>query len=322
MKKYLSVLLFLIIVSLSACGTAEDMNGNEISKQDSSYINKAVSVVNKQWKEVYSKNSGTIKSDKTVEIINTRIIHIKENSTEEFKDVEAVVEFDILSDYYGSAPYYMNIQQNNSVVFYKDGSNRALDIFRLYRTRKYITDYSDVIDTIVECGTAFNTGKIKTNKTNSDNEKYVTDAIELIKAHWAGKHRDANEPNSGDGTLKIINTKLLLINEKSQYSKFDQYFGEIKAIVEFELYSDYFGSAPYYVNAGTDNMVIFYKNGKAEVSSNYLRNVGIKTYDFDFSDLFSEVFELGSTYNETLNTKSSTIAPLDEDFFDAVDNIN
>lgn len=329
MKKIIVLILMLILalsltLALCGCGTVRDTNGNEIDKQSQQYIDKALSIVNKEWKSAYSKNADKNQTDKTVEIINARIIHIKENGIKEFKDVDAVVEFDVLSDYYGSAPYYSNIHLYDTVVFYKDGSTKTMDIFKAYTQSCYVTDYSDVIENVVECGEAYNTNKIKVEDPSGDNNDFVEQAIETLKNGWAEELSKHNEDNAqkSDGTLKICNTRLISINQNSAHQNFEKYFGDIQAIVEFEVYSDFYGSAPYYVNAGINDSVIIHTDGTPELASHYIRNVGSATYVWDFSQLFSDVLYFGDKYNQTFNLFGNEIKSLDDDFFKAVDNLN
>lgn len=325
MKRVISLItcLLVLVMTFSGCGTVKDTNGNVIDKQTQQYIEKALSIINTEWKSTYIKNANAFQSDKTVEIINTRVINIKENDIEDFKDIVAVVEFDILSDYYGSSPYYSNIQQHDTVTFYKDGTTKTLDIFNRYRQKNYTTDYSGIIDNIIECGEAYNTDKIKVTQLTDDKLNLVEQALETLKSGWMQELTKYNEDNEqkSDGTLKICNTQLVIINQNSTDEKYERYFEDIEAIIEFEIYSDYYGSAPYYVNAGMNDTVIIRTDGTSELTSHYIRNVGNKTYDYDFTSIFSEIDNLGNQYNKTYNLFENGIKSLDDGFSEAVDNM-
>ena len=300
MKRILCCLLtILMLFSLSSCKKEKkDIDGNIISNQDLNYVNKAIDIINQEWETVYSKINQSVQTDNMIEIINTRIIHIKDNNNDYFKDVDAVVEFDLLTDYYGSAPYYMNVNQNDTVVFYKDGSSKLLDIFRTYKLKEFESDFSDIIENIVECGETFNLGNIKTAQVKGKNEKYILDARELIQSEWSRKHRVEGEIS--DSALNIINTRLILINEKSEYPGFNEYFKDIETIVEFELYEGKFNDKSVYPIENANNTVIFYKDGTTKVTSNYFNKIGNLMFDYDFSDLINEMFYCGISYNQTI----------------------
>ena len=110
MKKVCYLLLVLcLIFSLSACGTNEK-----------NIASKAVSVLKNHWEAVYDQPN--LETDGYFEIKNTRVINIKENTTEEFKNIDYIVEFVLYTDYYGSAPYYQIVGTDDTVVVYKDGT--------------------------------------------------------------------------------------------------------------------------------------------------------------------------------------------------------
>ena len=294
----IALLVISIIFSLTSCGEKHtDITGKDISPKDEQYVSTAIKKVQDAWKQEYQNL--TVDTDKTVNIINTRIIKIKDNDHKFFHDVEAVVEFDIFSDYYGSAPYYINGQKNDSVVFHKNGKTEVIDPLNPYRYALGINDYSDVIGEIIELGSAFNT-QTKTVELDSTKEKYVNSAIEELKTHWTNTLSQLESVDS-DGTLKIINTRLILINNATSYKDYDKYFSGVKAIVEFELYSDYFGTAPYYINAGTDNVVWIMEDGSVKMAEHTIKNVISATYSGDFGDLFTEIDDIGSKYNATFN---------------------
>ena len=304
-KRILCCLLaILMLFSLSACKAGKkDADSNRISNQDLNYVNKAIDVINTEWESVYSKINKSVHTDNMIEITNARIIHIKNNNSDYFKDVDVVVEFDLFTDYYGGAPYYFNVQQNDTVVFYKDGSNQVNDIFKNYLLKTGENDYSDIIEYRVECGDTFRLGNIKTAKVTGSNEKYILDAREIISSEWSRKNRDKSDDTAKDETsnisLNIINTRLLLINDQSNYTEFEKYFDDIEAIVEFELYQGETNNNSYYPNNEAANTVIFYKNGNTEVTSNYIRKISTLTFDYNFSDLFTDIFECGSLYNRS-----------------------
>jgi len=146
MKK-LSVLFICISVILSCFLTSCKSDTNTM-------IDDAIKAISKYWSEIYEEDEI---GDGYFEIKNTRVIHIKENDIEEFKDVEYIIEFDIYSDYFGSAPYYSNVGVNNNVVVSKDGSmsvvSHAIDS---YRGRTFNNDFSSFIEKTVDYKDKYN----------------------------------------------------------------------------------------------------------------------------------------------------------------------
>ncbi|MBO5211575.1 MAG: hypothetical protein J6B80_06555 [Clostridia bacterium] len=150
MKKITIILLVCVLCFLTACSSPK------------SDIKPAREKLIARWEEIY--NNSQKQKDGHFEIINTRVIVIKENDLEDFKDVKYIIEFVIFSDYNGSAPYYSQATISNSVVVYKNGemkvpNNNPLKVYSM-ETNKY--DYSDIIKSIKDYGNDFNiTKKLK-----------------------------------------------------------------------------------------------------------------------------------------------------------------
>lgn len=145
MKKLYSLLLVLcLIFSLSACGTDK----NDI-------VSKAVSVLENHWEDLYEDSK--VETDGHFEIKNTRVVNIKENNTEEFKNIDYIVEFILYTDYFGSAPYYQNVGIDDTVVVHKDGTMEVQrNLINLYRSKYYSNDFSDFIKSIDDYGDKYN----------------------------------------------------------------------------------------------------------------------------------------------------------------------
>ena len=144
MKKLYSLLLVLcLIFSLSACGTDK----NDI-------VSKAVSVLENHWEDLYEDSK--VETDGHFEIKNTRVVNIKENNTEEFKNIDYIVEFILYTDYLGSAPYYENVGIDDTVVVHKDGTMEVQrNLINRYRNKYYSNDY-DFIKSIDDYGDKYN----------------------------------------------------------------------------------------------------------------------------------------------------------------------
>jgi hypothetical protein len=129
---------------LSACGTDK----NDI-------VSKAVSVLKNHWEDLYEDSK--VETDGHFEIKNTRVVNIKENNTEEFKNIDYIVEFILYTDYFGSAPYYQNVGIDDTVVVHKDGTMEVQrNLINLYRSKYYSNDFSDFIKSIDDYGDKYN----------------------------------------------------------------------------------------------------------------------------------------------------------------------
>ena len=150
MKRLIAILVLIaIIFCFAACG---------IQKQESSatdtgnlkhheIVTEATQQLKQYWKQHYKEDD--IETDGYFEIKNTRVITIKENEIELFKDVDYIIEYELYTDYMGSAPYYENCGVKNNVVVYKNGTMDVTNsLIRMYRSKTYQTDYSGFIEAI------------------------------------------------------------------------------------------------------------------------------------------------------------------------------
>ena len=151
MKKYGMILLMLLglTVMLTACGGKK--------KAESPEVQAAIDVLTEKWEEIYS--DGRYEGDKHLEIRNTRIVRINPDTpVAEFQDLDYIVEFILFTDYYGSGPYYENVDVYESVAVHKDGTVlvESRNPLVVYRAINYITDFSDIIESISDYGDAYN----------------------------------------------------------------------------------------------------------------------------------------------------------------------
>ncbi len=130
---------------------------DETAKKYEPYVTTAKKAVITEWKKLLESNK--IKNDGYIEIVSTRVIKLAKNKNDYFKNVDYVVEFILRSDYYGSAPYYFNVNMYDNVVFYKDGTCKVTSgFFRTYlaEPKTKTADFDTVIEKIAELGDAFN----------------------------------------------------------------------------------------------------------------------------------------------------------------------
>ena len=164
MKKSIAIIVVIIaILSFTACGK-QDMESAGTNKEVSKLheiITEATAQLMEYWKQSYKETD--VETDGYFEIKNTRVITIKENEIELFKDVAYIIEYELYTDYMGSAPYYANCGVNNNVVVYKNGTMDIVsNLIRTYRNKTYQTDYSSFIESIDDYNGQYNcTEKLK-----------------------------------------------------------------------------------------------------------------------------------------------------------------
>ena len=144
-----------------------------------------------------------------------------------------------------------------------------------------------------------NASKMGTSK-NIGSDKRVLDAIEIVAEHWNNEYE---EREIEDKYLEIINTRIIKIKENidsKQIFEKDDLFKGIDYIVEFELISNYYETAPYYFSVWQDNFVIVYKDGTTKVSNNLLNMYRGTTYSNDFSPIIESVEDFHSDYDQVL----------------------
>ncbi len=154
MKKYIKSF---ILLTLATCLMLTGCNGRGVINKSDKRVLNAINVLEEHWDKVYEQDDNI--EDKYLEIINTRIINIKSNINSEevrgkedlFNSIDYVVEFELLSNYFNTAPYFLNAYVDNWVVVYKDGTSEvSRNLLNIYRSSTYSTDFSPIIESIEE----------------------------------------------------------------------------------------------------------------------------------------------------------------------------
>ena len=146
----------------------------------------------------------------------------------------------------------------------------------------------------VSCA-AQETSKFVENKPTAEHNLVITNAVSTLKKYWKNEYDQSKVET--DGYFEIKNTRILTLKDNDI-----ELFDNVKYIIEFELYTDYFASAPYYENVGINNNVIVYKSGKMDVKNSLIRMYRSKTYQADYSDFIESIDDYHGYYNcvETL----------------------
>lgn len=141
--------LLLAIFLFSSC-----TQGESKSQEYDGEVQTALAEIKKQWQNLYDQIPDL---EPYLEVKNTRLIFLRKDNEELLEDTHMIVEFILYSNYMGSAPYYDDAGQYNCVAFYEDGSMEVLrgNPFNEHRSRTYSSDFSGIIDSIEDCGSAY-----------------------------------------------------------------------------------------------------------------------------------------------------------------------
>ena len=144
------VLVLVCCCLLLAAGGFSQQQAAEEPAPYEEQIAAAIQALKEMWEN--SCYADFAPDEKYLEIKNTRLFVIRDGQTSpSFADAAYVVEFMLLSNYYRSAPLYMNVGgAGDTVVIKKDGTAEALsvNIFKTYMARTYSSDLSDIIEEI------------------------------------------------------------------------------------------------------------------------------------------------------------------------------
>lgn len=182
MKKLLCLLTALLLMAVPALAEFDlsAMSPDELQQliaqaktqlelSEDKLVTQAIDNLKDYWREGSYATGMYESNDKRgyLEILNTCVTYIKrdfstqtEYATEPesmFSNVYCVIDFVLLSDYFGSAPYYSDICMNNCVVVYLDGTMEVSrkPLFDLYRSRSFVSDFSPMIESVHNLGSAY-----------------------------------------------------------------------------------------------------------------------------------------------------------------------
>lgn len=127
-----------------------------------------------------------------------------------------------------------------------------------------------------------------TRKTEKN--EIAEEAVDVLKDFWEDKYQDADYLE--DGYFEIKNTRVIYIQETDI-----QEFENVSCIVDFVLYTNYLGTAPYYLDVGTNNAVVVYRDGTTEVSHNPILIYRSRTYNNDLSGIVDHIVDYHDQYN-------------------------
>jgi len=159
MKKRFCIVLILAMV-LAVCGCRKQA---EPDHEYDEMVSSAVELLKDHWmNEVYAEGIFDARAAKYLEIVNVRVIVIKDEPAVPegctmFNGVDYVIEFTLFDNYYGGDTYYYNSNSgNNHVIVYEDGSMEVShDIFNMYKGRYFTANFGGIVEKIVDLGDAY-----------------------------------------------------------------------------------------------------------------------------------------------------------------------
>lgn len=97
-------------------------------------------------------------------------------------------------------------------------------------------------------------------------DERIDKAVAALKDYWTGYYTEMSESENdranGDWYLEIKNTRLVELGEVEK-----EPLKDVKYVVEFMIYTNFYGVAPYYSNIDVRNTVFIYKDGTVEAGS-------------------------------------------------------
>ena len=181
MKRFLAFVLLLALLTLPALAENKEAKsapapaGEEMGGEYDEMVLPAIEALKGEWRRIYGEmvDGGMCGPDFTgyLEIKNTRVIRIRKvpygsrgsagetnHATETFGDIDYLVDFVIYSDYFGSTPYYEYVGLSDCVAVLRNGTIevRQKNPLLLYRSRYYESDFSGIIEEIIDLNGAYN----------------------------------------------------------------------------------------------------------------------------------------------------------------------
>jgi len=138
----------------------EQLQAAMAAVEEDEIVSQAIDVLLDHWKvEHYEKKPGTSKEG-YLEIVWTQVVYITDEAAESkyFENMLCVVEFLLLTDTLGTAPYYTRVGFDECVAVYKDGTFAVTSRSPIddYRMKTYSLDYTGIIESISNRSTDFN----------------------------------------------------------------------------------------------------------------------------------------------------------------------
>ena len=134
------------------------------------------------------------------------------------------------------------------------------------------------------------------NSTNENKyDEFIKTSISEIKSFWENKYNETDSTNRKNDVF-IVNTRLFTIDETTDR---EEYKG-VKYIIEFVIYSDYYGTnGKYYSNIGLYDSIAVYNDNTFFVYEQSPFKRDIMLFELSFS-MIKDTVDLGAQYNQRI----------------------
>ena len=124
-------------------------------------------------------------------------------------------------------------------------------------------------------------------------EEMIEEAIEELEDYWTDVY-DEMEDNDmeTDRYFKIVNTRVITL-DKNDYELLE----DIEYIVDFVVYTDYFGNGYYVTDMGSGTSVVVYRDGAMEVTHDPIMRLCQHYYDYGIAEEVKSIDDYGDAYN-------------------------
>lgn len=132
--------------------------------------------------------------------------------------------------------------------------------------------------------------------------EYIAErARDALVEHWKTEVYGEN-PSLYEGkttSIEIRSTRVFSICPApvDEEDRPQQYFEDMAYVVEFVLFSNSHGEAPYAFNSGWKDHVIVSRNGEMRVDTSPFRVYSSRTDRYDFSGIIDNLYDLGTSLN-------------------------
>ena len=152
------VLLLATVMTLFFASCSGEKANNDKNDKNHEKILASIDLIEDAWWERYEKSGVVDKKDWYLEIKNTRYIKLSDHNVKTLENVDAVIEFDLYTNFYGTKPYYENGVPPDCVVIYTDGTMEVRDyaVMRAYRATTYDTEFANFIEYVKDYNGKYN----------------------------------------------------------------------------------------------------------------------------------------------------------------------
>lgn len=128
-------------------------------------------------------------------------------------------------------------------------------------------------------------------------EELVDKAADALSVKWKTIYDDSPFNVGDDRHLEIKNTRIVYIKDTGI-----EELKDVECFVDFVLFSNYSGTAPYYTAIDAYDSVAVFKDGTVDCDLDVI-TVYTGVYGNDFAGLIDHIEDYGSDYNREITVK-------------------